>query len=571
MSLSRRTPTEGALLAEAQAPENQLTLAARAEQWARRLTGVPSVTGTSDEAAFADELVRLLRASPAFDGHPERVWQVPVPGGRHPRSAVLALLRGKGARTVVLTGHFDTVETASYGALAEHAYESDRLSAELITALSKEPANPQSERALADLRSGEFLPGRGLLDMKAGLAAAIAVIEDAARETDRVGNLLFVAVPDEEANSAGARHMAAVLGTTLKELGLGAEAALNLDAIADDGDGTNGQVIALGSIGKLLPSALVVGQPVHASYALNGLNATALAGALASAIEWLPELTPRTADELGSAPTLLGMRDSKRAYDVTTPCFVWMFWNVALHRTGAGDVLDVMHRAATSAVEAVVNELAARKADIRRKAEEAASVPVLTFDALFAEAAAAQPSFRPQFEALGAELAQHETDLPEQNRRLTEFAWQASRRSGPAIVLGFASTPYLPVELRGDGSAARLGEAVRRAASLISGQFNTSIRVAQFFPAISDMSFLGQADTTDVPIIARNTPAWGSAIRWPDRGAVANLPIVNVGPWGRDYHTRLERAHRNYSFNVLPALVAEIVRQLFAQGEARAL
>ena len=38
----------------------------------------------------------------------------------------------------------------------------------------------------------------------------------------------------------------------------------------------------------------------------------------------------------------------------------------------------------------------------------------------------------------------------------------------------------------------------------------------------------------------------------------AGIPIVNAGPWGRDYHTVLERMHALYAFRVLPDLIAEI-------------
>ena len=51
--------------------------------------------------------------------------------------------------------------------------------------------------ALADFVSGDFLPGRGLLDMKAGLAAGIAAIEAYSGDA----NLLFIAVVDEEDRS----------------------------------------------------------------------------------------------------------------------------------------------------------------------------------------------------------------------------------------------------------------------------------------------------------------------------------------------------------------------------------
>ena len=127
-----------------------------------------------------------------------------------------------------------------------------------------------------------------------------------------------------------------------------------MDAIADDGDGDLGRVIAMGTVGKLLPTALVVGRPAHASYAFRGVGAAALAGALAAEMEWLPELTERYEGETTAGPTLLGMKDTRQGYDVTMPGRVWMYWNVALaganaragarRARGCGGALD--HRSA---------------------------------------------------------------------------------------------------------------------------------------------------------------------------------------------------------------------------------
>ena len=60
--------------------------------------------------------------------------------------------------------------------------------------------------------------------------------------------------------------------------------------------------------------------------------------------------------------------------------------------------------------------------------------------------------------------------------------------------------------------------------------------------------------------IAANTPAWGFGIAASPAEAAAGVPIVNAGPWGRDYHTPLERLHIGYAFEVLPELVLAIVR-----------
>jgi arginine utilization protein RocB len=76
---------------------------------------------------------------------------------------------------------------------------------------------------------------------------------------------------------------------------------------------------------------------------------------------------------------------------------------------------------------------------------------------------------------------------------------------------------------------------------------------ARFFPAIADMSFLGPVDAIDLAMVARETPIWGSSIRWDVRSEpTPGFPIVNIGPWGRDYHGWLERVHAPYAFEVLP-------------------
>lgn len=538
-------------------------LSDRTEHWALTLTAIPSVTGSEDEADFSARLVDLLRASPAFARDSNAVWTIDVPGGPHQRSCVLALMRGEGRRTVVLTGHFDIVETGCYGELEPLALLPPRLGPALVEVIAREPFDARSARAAEDLKSGAFLAGRGLLDMKAGLAAGLSVIELLARD-GFAGNLLFIAVPDEEGNSAGARRMSRVIGAVAQERGLDIEAVINLDATGDEGNGETGRVVALGSIGKLLPSALVVGRAAHAADSFRGLGAAALAGALAAELEWAPELTERTGNELGAGPTLLGMKDSKTAYDVTMPARVWMYWNVMTHRRAPEEVLQAVSDAARRSSETLLAHLAGRAA-----ASGAGVVPgavaILRYDDLLTETATANPGAIEVLRQLAGELSDGSLSLPDQCRLLTEKLWEMSGRAGPAIVIGFASIPYLPVELRDDPAAQRLGSAVAAAAADIAGRFGTSIGTIRYFPGISDVSFFGQADDGHVAAIAANTPQWQGILAGSAGFGAAGIPAINVGPWGRDYHTRLERMHTSYGFGVLPALILGIVRRLAAR------
>jgi arginine utilization protein RocB len=544
--------------------------AARAAYWATALTEIPSVTGTADEAGFAERLVSLLRASPAFAGRPDDVWTIPVPHGPAPhamdgRACVCALLRGRGSRTVVLTGHFDTVHVEDYGDLAPLSRSPEKLKPALAERLRAGATTEAELRARVDLDGPDFVPGRGLLDMKGGLAAGLAALETAAAEPDRTGNLLFLAVPDEEVNSAGARAAAAVLPELAGRLGLDLAAAINLDAMVDDGDGTQGRAVALGTIGKLLPGALVVGRAVHAANAFRGINACALASALATEAEWAPELLERTGDEIAAGVTLLGMKDGKRGYDVTTPDRVWMYWNVMTQRRGPGDILAAMEVLARRAAEGLREELSRRLKGAAAGAPLAdlpPEVAVLTFEALRREAEAQRPDAAEILAGTAAEAAARGLDLPEQCRIVAERAWALSGRSGPAIVLCFASMPYLPTSLGDDPAARRLEEAAAHAAAAVAARRGTTIRLLRYFPGISDMSFLGQADEGSIPVVAANTPVWGAGIPWPDGPALGGIPIVNAGPWGRDYHTPLERMHGPYAFEVLPDLVGEIARRV---------
>ncbi|MGE0502582.1 MAG: M20/M25/M40 family metallo-hydrolase [Rhizobiaceae bacterium] len=536
-----------------------------AREWALAMTAIPSVTGTADEATFSERLASKLRESPAFRDDPDAVWTVPVPGGRWSRACVLGLLRGEGARTVVLTGHFDTVETSCYGALEPLALDPERLGPALIAQIATEPFDERAARAREDLESGAFIAGRGLLDMKAGLAAGIAVAESLARHDRRQGNILFVAVPDEEGNSAGARRMAEVIGDIAARRGLNIVAAVNLDATGDEGDGTLGRMISLGSVGKLLPSALVVGRAQHVADTFRGFGAAALAGALAAEVEWLPELTERTGDELGAGPTLLGMKDSKTAYDVTMPASVWMYWNVALHRNGPRDVLGAMTRASERAASAHATSLASRSQTLGAGAT-IDDVAILSFDELHREVLARDAGAAAVVEALAAELASSDHDLPEQCRRLTEHIWMLSGRHGPAVVLGFASVPYLPATLGADENARRLEHAAKETSAWSAARFGAGFRTVRYFPGISDVSFFGQADAASIDAIAANTPAWRAVAGGSDRFAIAGIPTINMGPWGRDYHTRLERMHSDFGFRVFPAALAELTGRLLSAG-----
>lgn len=516
----------------------------------------PSVTGTPDECSFGPWLADHLRKQDRFGPAPE-IWSFPVASGDG-RHITALLIRGQGTRTVVLTGHYDTVTVQDYGDLAPLAGQPEALRAALLTRLQG-ATDPASCRASKDLASGIFLPGRGLLDMKAGLAAGLtAMAAIAAAPFD--GNLLFLAVPDEENASAGARAAAAHLAALAAERGLSIAAAINLDAIADDGDGTSGRVLATGTVGKVLPTAFVVGRPVHGGFALRGLNAAVLAGAIAARLEWAPELTDDSGGSPGTAASLLSVKDGKTGYDVTAPGTAFLFWNVLLHRRDPSTILPVVADLVGQAVRGCLADLAGRAAQSGLAADARAletDVPVLTYGALRAEVAARDPGLADHLE--GVARASAGADLPERCRRMTAALWERSGRQGPAVVLGLGSIPYLATQVDDRAIAGAIAGFLADAPA----RHGVPINRTNYFAGISDMSFFGQADDAVFARLAEDTPIWQHAVGLAP-GALAQVPTVNLGPWGRDYHNPLERMHEDYGLRQLPALIEDLTRRFLA-------
>jgi arginine utilization protein RocB len=99
---------------------------------------------------------------------------------------------------------------------------------------------------------------------------------------------------------------------------------------------------------------------------------------------------------------------------------------------------------------------------------------------------------------------------------------------------------------------------LRAELSDFSMKTGTSIRVRPYFPGISDMSFLAPADSPEQRSFAKSQ----SPVSNDKEPAPMSLgcPVVNIGPWGRDYHQAGERVHKEYAFAQLPEILARLVR-----------
>lgn len=546
---------------------------ARVREFALRMTSWRSETGTVGESTFANRLYELLQEIPYFQQNPNDLRLVASHGDPLTHN-VVALVRGTGKRTLALAGHFDTVSTDNYHDLKDLSCESLALKDALIKDLSaRDDRSEQEERALQDLLSGDFLPGRGLLDMKSGLAVAVACIEKFAADADRKGNLMFVSTPDEERESRGMRSMRDAFPSLVDDLGIEIEAGVNLDVTSDQGDGSEGRAVYAGTIGKLLPFALVIGCSSHASYPYEGVSAQAMGAGILARLEGNASLADKDENDVSPPPICLEAKDLRSGYEVTTPERFWIAFNWLYHAMSADELFArFTQEVMIGATEAVEKFSAASAEYSRLVGRSAGATPakprIVTFKEL---KVAAGRAFGDGFEAVyrtkEQELAHIDNPLV-LTRELTEWLVSIARVSGPAIVIGFAGLHYPSSRLRmSDRNDRLLFQAIEEARAGLGNDPSRSIVWKPHFQGISDMSFLGLAASGST-IVSENTPI-SRLIDLPPANA-KSFPTVNLGPWGREFHQKLERVHAPYAFEVLPGLVMGIARTFLGDNSTEA-
>lgn len=531
---------------------------------ATRMVAFNSETGSRGEAEFADKYIGLLKEIPYFNQNPHNIVKSPS-HGEPLTSNVLALARGNGKKTLILAGHFDTVSIDNYHELQNLACESEKLVEALIETLANKVRSEQEECAYQDLLTGQFLPGRGMLDMKSGLAAGIVCVEEFITDTQRKGNILLVATPDEERESRGMRSLRASLATFVKENDLEIVGAINLDVTSDQGNGSEGRAIYAGTIGKLLPFAFVVGCSAHASYPYEGVSALAIGAKILSHFEANAALADKNEDDISPAPICLEARDLRDAYEVTTPERFWLAFNWLYHSMRAETLFyhfkEAVEKCANQAIEQFTEQAKNYSYMVGKKSGAVPAKPkIIEYAELLQQAKATiGTNFDALYEQKQNELNQIDNPLTV-SRLLTDWLINQAKINGPAVIIGFAGLHYPAshLDLKLDKDKAFYA-AIDHAKESYQDLADQVLTWKPYFQGISDMSFLGQkADKNN--LIANNTPI--SRLQDNPPSQSLSFPVVNIGPWGREFHQKLERVYAPYAFDQLPKLLGQIAREI---------
>lgn len=548
--------------------ERKRALGKRVEELTHELVSIRSVVGTHDEVEMSNKVFEIFKRTSYWQEQPEMLVQLPFINDPLGRTSVLARITGrknKSNKTVVLIGHTDTVGVSDYGDFKSLATQPSALKEKLKTL-------PLSEDIMADLESDDYVFGRGILDMKCGVAMIIAVMEDLAKRIDEwEGSVVFCAVGDEEGNSGGMLSFVPELVKLKEAEGYDYQAVIDTDYTSPRYEEDFHRYIYIGTVGKLMPSFYIVGKETHVGQPFNGLDPTQIAGAIILKINKNIAYSDVVEGEVSLPPITLQHRDLKAEYSVQIARAVNLYFNYATHNSTPDQVINKMIKASYDAFQDIVNTLNERY-DIFCKAShiEPKLLPwkarVMSYQALYAAVyAEIGEELIAKVDALKTEmLKDNKIDERLFSQNIVQEVHSLWSVKEPIVIVYF-SPPYYPHNyVKGETEKEkRLLETVDAVVKKHKGK--RPIAGRKFYPYISDLSFVSAPPPERIKSLENNMPAFGSRYNLPiEEMQKLHLPVVNIGPFGKDAHQFTERIEKEYSFKVVPTILYETVLKLLS-------
>lgn len=535
----------------------------------KKLVAISSINSTDGEKDAALFIESYLKDIPYFKEHPELIFTQDLHDDEFNRKNVFVLIKGeKGTskNTIIIHGHMDTVGVDDYGKLKEYAFNPD----ELITQLENIKSE-LSEEVKEDLESGEYLFGRGTLDMKGGVATFMVVMKYLSKRVKEIdGNILFSSNPVEENLHTGIMEALEVFEDLKKKESLNYLFTINSDCVSPLYPTDKTRYIYTGSIGKVLPCFYVIGKEAHVGQCFEGFDASMVASELVRMINLNPEFCDGEDGEYTAPPSVLKLKDLKPSYNVQTSFSSFVYFNFMVTHRSTTEILNMLKDTAGKAMNNVINIINERyksycELSSIQYTKRKYDTKVLEYKEVYGLAKDVYDgNIDENIEELTLNLIKQGVDKREISLELTKHLCEIAGIRTPTIVVFFA-TPYCPHNTINEEvqSEKLVLEDLKEVLKKYENETDEKFKILKFFACLTDSSYVKiDDDDKSIESLVSNFPKMEKLYNVPiNTIKKLNIPSINIGCFGKDPHKWTERVHMPYSFGVLPKVVVEMIEK----------
>ncbi len=487
----------------------------------------PSFSGTKDETfcdAFFQSTVSQMNY---FQHHPNQWGTDPIEGDSLGRCVYYAFYQGESSDTVVWLHHYDVVNTDNYGPYQPFALNSRELMEQFQGAeefLGKE--------AMDDLNSGDWLFGRGVADMKGGGAIQLALLDYCSSHHFQ-RSILVLGVPDEENLSLGMRHGVTLLKKIKEKYHLNYQLMVNSEPHTRFNPSRG--VISQGSIGKMNIFIHVKGIMAHAGNALSGLNANSILAKLVSEIEMSLDFVDEDSGEMSTPPSVITLRDDKRFYDVSFPNTSYAILNILNYFDSPRTVVEKLKTISGKILNEYIDAINEKRQIFNEKTPQKwplqpPSDRVFTWGEYVEKA-----------ELKEEEYGKYPDDILALMNQAPDHE--------PLILIGLLPPYYPPVKNKNQETLLTLTN------EYMQKEYQQAYDNNVYFAGICDLSY-AQLPGEGIMAEMKDMLGWNNPYHIPfDAIKEIQMPFVNIGPWGKNYHKPDERVLKEDLYQRTPRLI----------------
>ena len=524
------------------------------------LCKIESISETAGENQLVDYLYGKISAFNSVAGT-LTTEIVPILKDKFKRNFFYSLYENENSagKTVILLSHHDVVSAGDYGNFRDLAF----LPEEYTEFLKGDKGPRLDDEAAKDLQTGDWIFGKGTMDMKFGLAMSVETLRKAAENGGFSCNILLLSVPDEEANSAGMLGSVETLLKLKKEKKLEFCGAIIPEPFFNKEVNDMNKYIYSGAIGKLLPVVLAIGKEAHSGEPLSGLSAASLISEFTKNIELNPILMDSREDFYTPPPVCLKIGDLREGYSVSLIGAAYAYFNIMTVDKTPDQVMDLLKEFGVDAFEEVLSQRNERIREMNLRFGKSITGTEFTpkIRSFLELSEECKISLGKEFELRMDKIAEENSQMDSRDLTIKMMmeAVKLLPDKSPMLLLAYGP-PFYPHSSK----SAELNPAVRVVEEIQKfaiGKFGVELKHEEFFSGLSDMSYLSLPGDFSVENLSGNFPMWGRGYSIPlDTIKELDIPFICLGPWGKDAHKYTERLNLSYSFQTVPKLFHEAIK-----------
>ncbi len=534
------------------------------EKTLKEYVAIDSTTNTYRENSIDGFLKEYFESIEYFRENPDDFGSENIPGDIHNRSVNWALLRGKGKRTVVFIHHTDVVNVENYNEYKDCAFDPDKLFESF-----ERSSDALDAEAVEDLQSEKWMFGRGTADMKGGGAIQLSLMKERALDEERIGNIIVLAVPDEENLSAGMRHGIKILRRLKVKHGL--EYKLMVNSEPHQRVDYDKGMISQGSIAKMNFFVYVKGILTHAGKVLEGINPWGIMSRIVARTELNLDFVDEIEGEMSIPPTWVHVKDSKEVYDISTPQSSIGYMNVLNFSTSPEDIMKKLMDICLEESSQYMKKYNAARAVFMEKTNRNTigndwPVHVVTFNELLKILKEKGEEYFKRYDEFERKIIDdlrfNKTSFVNANYQLLEYVIKLINRQEMFIVVGMTMPLYPGVSNLFQEDAPDYLDLINK---FTAKEWNQDYMNRYYFTGISDLSYSSlNYDMESTVSQMENMPLWGKYYDIPFEDIKeVQMPCINIGPWGKDFHKISERVYKEDLYERTPRIIEHVMENIF--------